>query len=146
MSDPSTIEALLTAFYRAFAGHPDELAAVLSPDWEDLPAAPGQLPGPGGARPIIDQLARALGDLEIVVHEVIATDEVAATGSGPVAVRAEIRGVHRDTLLGAPASGRPVSIALHEFHDLENGRITRTRHLEDWYGFLRQVDAPMPAG
>lgn len=32
-------------------------------------------------------------------------------------------------------------MALHEFHHVENGRLTHTWHLEDWFGWLHQIGA-----
>lgn len=136
MTTPST-DALVSTFYRAFAGETDLLASVLTPDWEDVPLAPGQEPGPEGVVPIIRGLQQGLTDLEIIVHQVVdGTDD---RGDGPIATRCEIRGRHTGDLMGEPASGRMVSIALHEFHDVVDGRIRRTRHLEDWAGFVAQA-------
>ncbi|MEH3155653.1 MAG: ester cyclase [Gordonia paraffinivorans] len=132
-----TPDGLVTTFYRAFAGRPDLLADAVTPDWEDIPLAPGQGPGPDGVVPIILGLREALADLEIVVHQVV--DGRDATGNGTVATRCEIRGRHVGELVGVPASGRTVSIALHEFHDVVGGRIRRTHHLEDWAGFRAQA-------
>lgn len=139
VTDPNTpaLDDLVSTFYHAFAGHPELLADVVTPDWEDVPLAPGQGPGPEGAAPVIRGLQAALYGLEIVVHRVV--DGRDADGVGTIATRCEIRGRHTGELVGAPPSGRAVSIALHEFHDVVDGRIRRTHHLKDWAGFLAQV-------
>ncbi len=57
-------------------------------------------------------------------------------GNGKVGVRAEMRGTHTGALFGIAASGQAVSIPIHDVHD---GRLARTWHLEDWFGFFNQV-------
>ena len=126
--DRATIET----FYRAFAGEPDLLDQVVAPDWQDIPLAPGQGPGPEGIKPLIRGFKEAFPDLAITVHDVIAD-------GGRIGVRAEITGTHAGTWFGVPPSGRRFSVALHEFHRIENGRLTHTWHLEDWFGWLNQV-------
>jgi len=43
------------------------------------------------------------------------------------------------------ATHKTVSIALHEFHHLRDGRITHTWHLEDWFGMFQQIGTLPPA-
>ncbi len=129
-----TIETL----YRAFGGEPDLLDQVVTPSWQDIPLAPGQGPGPEGVKPIIRALKEAFPDIAITVHDVIAAGDL-------IAVRAEITGTHAGAWFGVPPSGRRFSVALHEFHRVERGRLTHTWHLEDWFGWLNQVGAwPSP--
>jgi steroid delta-isomerase-like uncharacterized protein len=125
--------------YRAFSDNqPDLLDQAVTPDWQDLPLGPGQGPGPQGLKPIIQAFHAAFPDMQILVHEI--------TGSqGRAAVRAEIRGTHRGTWFGIPATHKTVSIALHEFHHLRDGRITHTWHLEDWFGMFQQIGTLPPA-
>ena len=61
--------------------------------------------------------------------------------SGRIGVRAEITGTHAGPWFGVPPSGRRFAMALHEFHRIEDGRLTHTWHLEDWFGWLNQVGA-----
>jgi predicted ester cyclase len=131
------LQNLLNTFYRAFSGEPPLLETVVTPDWEDLPPAPGQQPGPAGAQPVIEAMSAGLSDLHVVIRDVV--DGRDADGAGTVAVRAEMSGLHTGELLGAEPTGRPVRIALHEFHQVRDGKICKTWHLEDWEGFFRQV-------
>lgn len=137
------LHVTLDTVYRAFAGEPRLLDEVVTPDWEDLPPAPGQQPGPSGARPIIDAMSAALSGLRITVHDVV--DGRDTQGAGVVAVRAAMTGVHVGELMGVEASGRQVTIALHEFHQVQYGMIRRTWHLEDWFGFFQQVGNMPPS-
>ena len=124
----------IETFYRAFAGEPGLLDQVVTSGWQDIPPAPGQRPGPDGIKPMVRAFKQAIPDLAITVHDVIAD-------GGRIAVRAEITGTHAGAWFGVPPSGRRFSVALHEFHRIENGRLTHTWHLEDWFGWLNQVGA-----
>jgi len=130
---------ILQTFYAAFTeNQPDLLDDVVTPDWEDLPLGPGQRPGPDGLKPIIRAFVAAFPDLRIQVEDVIG-------GPGRLGVRARITGTHRGDFFGIAATDKPISIAIHEFHDIADGRIKRTWHLEDWFGMLQQLGAWPPA-
>lgn len=119
--------------YRAFSeNNPDLVDSVLAADWDDIPLAPGQGPGPEGIKPIIRGLADAFPDVRIVIHNMV-------QAPGQIAVRAEITGTHLGELFGIAATGRKVSFRLHEFHALENGRVATTWHMEDWFGLFLQL-------
>lgn len=141
---PSPIDQIIDVFYRAFAGETGLLAAAVSEQWEDIPRAPGQGPGVDGAIPIIDSLARAITDLEIIVLDLV--DGRDSEGKGMVATRCEMRGTHTGELMGIEPSGRTFTMAIHEFHQIEDNRIRRTWHLEDWLGFRRQAEMQLPTG
>ncbi len=125
--------------YRAFSDqNPDLMDSTVTPDWDDIPLAPGQGPGPEGLKPIIRSVIEALPDVQIVVHDMMQMP-------GRIAVRAEMTGTHRGTLFGIPATGKKISVRMHEFHELDGQRVTRTWHLEDWFGMFHQVGALPPA-
>ena len=60
---------------------------------------------------------------------------------GRAAVRAEIPGTHAGAWLGIAPTGKASRMPIHEVHAIERGRLTRTWHLEDWFGWLNQVGA-----
>lgn len=136
----------IETFYRAFTDHnPDLLDEVCSTDWQDIPLAPGQGPGPAGLK---DQIAsvflKAFPDMKIVVHEIVGSP-------GRAGVRASIIGTHLGEVMGVLPTGQPVEIALHEFHHLDGGLLTHTWHLEDWFGLFNRLGvwhppAPSAAG
>ncbi|TVT40527.1 ester cyclase [Hymenobacter setariae] len=146
MATPSSLQPLSAAelqavqlLYQAFSdNNPDLVDQAVTPTWQDIPLGPGQATGPDGIKPIIAQFRRAFPDLTIVIHELIGS-------AGRAAVRAEIRGTHQGEWFGIAATNRPISLALHEFHHLENGRITHTWHLEDWFGMFHQLGALPPS-
>ncbi|MGI3745522.1 MAG: ester cyclase [Janthinobacterium lividum] len=119
--------------YRAFSeNNPDLVDSVLAADWDDIPLAPGQGPGPEGVKPIIRSLSDAFPDVRIVIHDMV-------QAPGQIAVRAEITGTHLGELFGIAATGKQASFRLHEFHALENGRVVTTWHMEDWFGLFLQL-------
>lgn len=120
---PAEVQAIET-FYSAWKEKkPELLDQVCTPDWQDIPLGPGQAPGPQGFGAIIRAFTAAFPDVEVVIHELFGTHERAGT-------RAEIRFTNQHDIPGAAAPGSPVSITLHEFHYLKEGKLTHTWHLE----------------
>lgn len=121
--------------YRAFSeGNPELLDQAVVADWQDIPRAPHQGPGREGIKPLIREFREAFPDLRVEILELVGA-------GGRVAVRAEITGTHRGTWFGVAATHKAFRIPIHEFHAVENGRLTHTWHLEDWFGWLNQVGA-----
>ena len=132
-------ERSLHTFYRAFSDQdPDLLDRAVTTDWQDIPLAPGQGPGPEGLKPLIHGFIKAFPDLQITIDEIFGV-------SGRVGVRAQITGTHQGEFFGIAPTGKSVKVALHEFHYLQDGLITHTWHLEDWFGMLQQLGAWPPA-
>ena len=123
------VERLYAAFNRA---EPDLLDEVLADDWGDTPLAPGQQPGREGFKPMVRAFLAAFADLRIAPQEIV-------VAPGRAAVRLELSGRHVGDWMGAAATGREFSIAMHELHHIAGGRITHTWHLEDWAGWREQI-------
>ncbi|PKV50648.1 putative ester cyclase [Aquimarina sp. MAR_2010_214] len=127
------IEAI-KLFYDAWKKkQPELLDEVCTPNWQDIPLAPGQKEGPIGLQEIMKKLIETFPDIEIIIHEIFGTHERAG-------VRAELIFTHDKELLGIPPVNKKVTIALHEFHYLKDGKLTHTWHLEDWFGLLIKSD------
>lgn len=125
--------AAVETLYRAFSEqNPDLVDTVLAPEWDDIPLAPGQAPGPAGIKTIINMVVAAFPDVHITIHDTIQEP-------GKVGIRAEIGGTHLGELFGIAPTGKKVSFRLHEFHTVANGLITTTWHLEDWLGLFQQL-------
>jgi predicted ester cyclase len=71
-------------------------------------------------------------DLTTTIEDVVVSGDL-------VAVRSVSRGVHTGELLGVPGTGRRIEFRASDFHRLENGRIARTWHLEDYFGIATQL-------
>ncbi len=129
----------LETFYRAFSDkNPNFLDEAVTPDWQDIPLAPGQAPGPEGLKPLMPMFFTAFPDLQIIIDDMIAQPDRAG-------VRARMVGTHQGEIFGLRPTGKPISIALHEFHHFKHDRISHTWHLEDWFGMLHQIGAWPPA-
>jgi predicted ester cyclase len=129
----------IETLYRSFnEQNPDLLEQALTTDWQDIPLGPGQQPGLAGMKPIVAMFGAAFPNVKITVLDIFGRD-------GRAAVRAQITGTHRGEFFGIAPTGKPISIAIHEFHTLTEDRVSRTWHLEDWFGMLNQVGAWPPA-
>ena len=129
------ISHLLHQLYAAFEKQDVEaLRAVVTEDWQDLPPAPTQTPGPDGVAPVFAMLSNAFDSFKVIVDDVLVDGD-------RVGVRARMNGVHVGSLFGVEGRQARFSIALHEFHEIRDGRIARTYHLEDWLAFFTQVEA-----
>ncbi len=129
----------LETFYRAFSDkNPSLLDGAVTSDWQDIPLAPAQGLGSEGFKPLMQMFFTAFPDLQIIIDEIIAQPDRAG-------VRARMVATHRGEIFGFQPMGKPVSIALHEFHHFNHDRITHTWHLEDWFGMLHQIGAWPPA-
>ena len=128
---------LIGTLYEAVSGKPELLDAVLTEDWEDIPLVPGQQPGRAGARSLIEGLGKAFSGLRFVVEEII--DARGDDGNGMVGVRAKMHGVHTGELFGIAPTGRETEVRTHDFHEIVDGRIVRTHHMEDWVSWFQQV-------
>ncbi|MBP2200161.1 ester cyclase [Pantoea cypripedii] len=129
MAERQAVEKLYQAFSHQ---NPDLIDEAVTPDWDDIPLAPGQTAGPEGLKPIIREFIHAFPDVQIIIHDLIQLP-------GQIAVRAEITGTHQGKIMGIEPTGKSVSFRLHEFHQLNGERITTTWHMEDWFGLFTQL-------
>jgi steroid delta-isomerase-like uncharacterized protein len=133
----TSIAALIGSFYEAFSGKTELLDAVITDDWDDIPLGPGQEPGRAGLRALIDGINKAFINFRVVVEEII--DARGEDGNGMVGVRSTMRGVHAGEFFGIAPTGRETEVRAHDFHQIVDGRIVRTHHMEDWLSWFQQV-------
>jgi steroid delta-isomerase-like uncharacterized protein len=134
-----TAEATVFRLYEAMntgdEGVIDEVVTkVLAPDWENQPLAPGASPGAESFRYFVPWLRNVFPDFTIRHEDVVACGD-------RVAVRSVSSGTHSGDFLGIAATGRKVSYRAYDFHLLEEGRIKRSWHLEDFLTAVQQVGA-----
>jgi predicted ester cyclase len=126
------IEAIY-AFYSVFSNQDYTIVdRVLAPSWQDIPLAPGQEDGPEGYKKLVKGFTQAFPDVSITVHEIFGSYERAG-------VRAEMSFTHNNEFMGIAPTYQKLTIALHEFHHLSAGKLTKTWHLEDWLSMLLQT-------
>jgi predicted ester cyclase len=133
----TSITKLIASFYQAASGKTELLDAIITDDWDDIPLGPGQQPGRAGARTVIEGLNKAFSDLRFVVEEII--DARGDDGNGTVGVRAKMHGVHTGEFFGIAPTGRQTEVRTHDFHQIVDGRVVRTHHMEDWLSWFQQV-------
>jgi len=121
-------------FYRAFeTGDVSVVDRILAEDWRPLPAVPGNPGGRNGQKGTVAYLSSVLSDIR---HKV---EEIYECAPDVVACRCALTAVHNGPFLGLAASGVSFELMTMEFHYFESGRITATRHLEDFFGVYRQL-------
>jgi predicted ester cyclase len=120
--------------YRAFATQDVALLReAVTPDWQYIPEPAGVQPGPDQMIPIFADLAAALPDMRIDILDLLVQRDRAG-------VRAEVSGTQSGPLMGIAATKKPIRFAIHSFHELsDDGRISKTWHLEDWLSVFRQL-------
>ena len=116
------------------AKNPDNLKAVLTPDFvgHDLP--PGLPPGPESLILFRKMANEVFPDQKIVVEDLIAVDD-------RVVARLTMTQTHQAEFMGIPATGKPVAIELIEIDRIENGKIAERWAKLDWLNVLRQLGA-----
>ena len=121
-------------FYRAIAQKDIALLQkAVTSDWEYIPAPAGAGVGPPIMVPIFSDLTLALPDMQIVIQDILVRGNKAA-------VRARITGTQSGALMGIAATSKRLDFAIPSFHELRDGQIVKTWHLEDWLTVFRQLD------
>jgi predicted ester cyclase len=135
---PAISEEMIQAFQNSYkAWKTNDLTIIdtlFSPDWQDIPLAPGQKAGPEGLKNLITFFRETFPDIEITMLDIFGTAE-------RVAVRSEITFTHDKEFMGISPVNQKVTVTSLELHHLKDGKITHTWHLEDWFGLLMQSRA-----
>jgi predicted ester cyclase len=131
-------EAAARRFYAILAaGDEGSVEQALDPSWEQIPQGAHTSAGVAGYRETIAFLKAAFSDLSITVEDVLVEGD-------RVAIRTVTRATHTgNPVLGIPATNRPIELAASDFHQVQDGRIVRTWHLEDWLGLAFQLGATL---
>jgi predicted ester cyclase len=137
---PAISEATLQAIQQSYKAWQTMdftiIDTLFSPEWQDIPMAPGQEAGPQGLKNLITFFHQTFPDIEITMHDIFGTAE-------RIAVRSEITFTHDKEFMGISAVHQKVTVSSLEIHHLKDGKITHTWHLEDWFGLLMQSRAAL---
>lgn len=124
---------IASQWYEAFARHDTGLLEkILAPSWVDIPSPPDAPHGPEAAKAAMAALVGAFPDFDIRIEDVI-------QDGNKVVVRSTITGTQQQAFAGLPATGRSMRIQAVDIHEIENGKIARTWHTEDWMTGLREL-------
>ena len=125
----------VTIWYDAFnTKDPRLVDRILSEDWVDIPAAPGQPPGREGMKHLIVQLTATFPDLKVTNEEILQE-------GNKVIVRSQLTGTQRGDFVGLASKNRAMNIMAIDIHEFRDGKIVRTWHTEDWLTGLHQLGA-----
>lgn len=130
---PTPMTETVKLFYRAIAANqPGLLDQILAPDWQDIPPGPGQSPGRDGFKPMVTGFHQVFHGLKITTDDII--------GSGDkVVVRSTLEATQAGDFAGFPPKGRRFTIMAIDIHQICDGKIVRTWHVEDWLSGLFQM-------
>jgi len=131
----SDITTVVRAFYEPFrTGDTSVYDQVLAPDWIDIPLAPGQQQGPAGMAAQIALFRSAMPDYDVQHQDLIAAGD-------KVAVRNTVSGTHQGAFMGHQPTGRRIKMRTMDIHQVRDGKIVTTWHLEDFAGLMAQLTA-----
>jgi len=117
----------------------DAAERLLAPDYLRHDANMPDMEGPRAALDFIAGVVSAFPDIQLRVEQLIVQDDL-------VAVRLFLRGSHRGTFLGVPASGREVAFESMEVFRLAGGKIAEQWVVLNALGLFQQIGAiPGPA-
>jgi steroid delta-isomerase-like uncharacterized protein len=120
-------------WYKAFAHRDAELLEkILAPTWVDIPSPPDAPHGPEAAKALMAMLVGAFPDFDIRIEDII-------QDGNKVVVRSTITGTQQQAFVGLPATGQSMRIQAVDIHEIEDGKIVRTWHTEDWMTGLREL-------
>ncbi|MGW0082314.1 ester cyclase [Streptomyces sp. NPDC003393] len=126
-------------FYEALSTGDSALVdGALAAGWEAVPPLRTG-GGPEGWKASIAHLRGVFSDLSVEIEHVVADQDM-------VAVRAVSRGKHTGELLGVEGTGREVEFRAADFHQVVDGRIVRTWHLEDYFSIATQIGLEFTRG
>ena len=118
--------------------HAQAFMSVASESWESI----GDFSGKNKSREaFVGQLngfAKLIPDLEWSVQSMYQDGD-------KVIVRSRATGTPKGPFLGVDGQGRQFDIMTIDIHEIENGAIARSYHVEDWVGGLRQLAYPAAA-
>ena len=132
MSSETDRETVVRFFTEVVGGGDlDALDELVTDDYQDHVAFPGQGPGRPGLRQRIALIRAAFGPRQ-TLHRVLVDEDM-------VAVHWTLRGVHSGPFLGIGATGRPVEFAGMEMYRMRGGRMAAHWNVIDLLSFYQQV-------
>lgn len=130
--------AVIAPFYDALNAAPGKDAAALvlgatNADWVSCGSNDECKPRDKVA-PAIAGFGKAIPDLKWEIKEVLTT-------GNRVIVRGEASGTPAGAFMGVPHGGKSFRLMSIDIHTVENGKLSRAYHVEDWMGAVRQLSA-----
>jgi predicted ester cyclase len=128
--------AIISPFYDALnAGAGKDTAAIIksatTPEWVSCSSNDGCGPRDAVIKGMMG-LEQAVPDLKWSIKQVI-------VAGNQVVVRGEASGTPAGDFMGVPHGGKSFKIMSTDIHTVENGKITKSYHVEDWMEATRQL-------
>lgn len=112
--------------------HAAELTEVTSEDWQSIGDYSGAHKTREAFSAQVGGFGKLIPDLTWAVQEMI-------QDGNQVVVRSRATGTPTGPLFGVDGQGKSFDILTIDIHTIEDGKIIRTFHVEDWAGALRQL-------
>lgn len=136
---PAEARALVAPFYEALNRPATKDVAALvgrtmAPEWRSFSSDATSK----GREEVVQQLTgfgKAVPDLAWKIDEVLVDGD-------RIVVRGEASGTPSGPFFGVPHGGRSFRVMSIDIHTVQNGRIVRSYHIEDWASAMRQLAPP----
>lgn len=112
--------------------HATEFAAATADSWESV----GNYSGDNKSR---DAFLGQMGFFAKLIPDLEWTVQAMHQDGNFVTVRSRATGTPTGPLFGVDGEGRGFDILTIDIHELEDGKIVRSYHVEDWAGALQQL-------
>ncbi len=112
--------------------HAEAFLETLSPEWQSI----GDY---SGTNKSAQELVGQLGFFDQLIPDLDWSVEAMHLAGDVVTVRSRATGTPVGPLFGVDGQGRSFEILTIDIHELEDGLIVRTYHVEDWAGALQQL-------
>ena len=133
--DKKTVQAFYDFLSNpASKDHGGKFKTVIADDWQSIGDYSGKSKSGDELVGQMGGFAKLIPDLNWAVEEIIQSDN-------RVVVRGKATGTPQGPLFGVDGKGKSFEIMSIDIHTIEGGKITRTHHVEDWAGALRQLKA-----
>lgn len=114
--------------------HATAVKAATSESWESIGDYSGKTKSRGKFLGQVGGFGKLIPDLNWAVEEMIQQ-------GNRIVVRGRATGTPKGPLFGVDGKGKKFDILTIDIHTVEQGKIVRTYHVEDWAGALRQLSA-----
>ncbi len=112
--------------------HADALVSVIADDWVSIGDYTGKNKSGEAFVGQVGGFGQLIPDLTWAVEEMLQDEN-------RIVVRSRATGTPKGPLFGVDGQGRGFDIMTIDIHTVEDGKITRTYHVEDWAGALQQL-------
>ncbi len=118
----------------ASSSHAESFKGSTAADWESIGDYSGKIKTREQFVGQVGGFGQLIPDLKWAVEEML-------QDGNRVIVRSRATGTPKGPFFGVDGKGKGFDILTIDIHTLEDGKIVRTYHVEDWAGALRQLSA-----